>query len=612
MASIRRLQHEVQVGGMDQRRDGFFDPWQNNAIEALRHHRLWAVSAPTGSGKSVVQAALLSLHPNKNLWIAPQSVILSSISKPVNLQLASGECITWRSHPELRFIEEGRVGERLVNFLTSTTTGSVTAVCTTPSANTLFRTLRNTDRLGLLTDVGTAWDEGHHSENDPQNINRTGETIQWLVEHGRGPVGASTATWFRTNLNEMLPRGGQDFSWFTYPMHRYLANMRYLRNIEIGFLIGTPEQALDAMLCESMARTMVHIPPPNSRYAEGTKEEQLARLLQVCGPSVQEGAFRRHTRRIDGRIRNLRTSDLVTIGGRDGEGGRKRAHMQALSGHPPDVTFALYLGMEGYDDPGLQRGLLIGARNSPITRLQCLGRLLRDCAGKTWVQFWIVVPPLVNRADAATYLTDIIGQMADMEWRIRPALLNYDVRPEDVDNGTEEDDSFNMGEAVRDLIGEHLRHPSANLDEIARRVVRDQGVVDEQAYAEELLDRVRRLARAISADELPGVPLVEGVLGNLERLSVELTSSTLLQMRARCGWELNITRNDIMTAIQRYYEETGRWPNRNRSEPVPELPEVTWLQMHGAACRLGESLDLLVDEVHELLRPQERRRHTSG
>jgi len=593
MTRARRVATHVKVGGREVRRVGYFDHWQDRAIERLRGKRLWAISAPTGSGKSAVQTSLLSMYAGKSLLVAPQSLILGSLCRPMDLKLRSGERVVWS--PALTVIEQNSSVDRVTAFLEQKTDGSATCVCTTATLSAVYKHLVATERLGLLRDVGVSFDEAHHAENDLHERNRQGEVLEWLVRHGRGPVGASTATWFRTNLNEILPERGT-WTWYRHAMQDYLAGLRYLRDITVGFVVGEPERALHEMLADGLYRSIVYVPPPGTRYGRGTKAEQLERLLQVCGPFQEAHPFRVHKRRQGGRTVSFRSSDLVTIDGRDGKDGRKRGHIDRVRADPPEIIFALYLGMEGYDDPSLQRGLLIGARNSSVMRLQALGRLLRDVPGKTWAEFLITIPPLVGILDARTYLTEIVAILADMDWRIRPARVEYDVRDE------EERERFDMQRAMEALLGEVLKHPAIaerDLKALAASVVRDQKVADEGAYVDDVLERLQRIGQSVSASELPGVSMAHEALGALERLSTTLTQKSLLQMRAACGYELNLSTTEIRAAVRRYKEECGRWPNRKTGEPVPGLEGVSWLQMHGAACSRGSSLDLVVDEVRE-------------
>jgi hypothetical protein len=590
----RRISTQVKVGGSDVRRDGYFDVWQDQAIERLHGCRLWAIAAPTGSGKSAVQTALLSMHPGKSLLCAPQSLIVGSLARPMDLKLRNGQRIVWA--PALTVIECEQTVAQVIAFLKERAQGSSTCVCTTATLAWVYRKLGEMGERSLLRDVAVSFDEAHHSENDLRDRNRLGEMLEWLVRHGRAPVGASTATWFRSNLNEILP-DRDAWTWYRHSMQAYLGGLRYLRDVTLGFVVGTPERALGEMLSEGIYRTIVHVPPPGTRYGTGTKDEQLARLLRVCGPFVDEHPFRVHRRKVGDKLVRFRSSDLVTIEGRDGATGRKRAHIESVRGAPPEVIFALYLGLEGYDDPSLQRGLMIGARNSSVMRLQALGRLLRDVAGKTWVDFAIVVPPLDDPKAARTYLTEIVAILADMDWRIRPARLEYDVRTDE-----ELAEMFDMERAAREVLDEVLRRPRVaerDLQALAASVVRGQKVDDEKWYVDQVLARLRRIGRAVSAGDLPGVAMHDDVLGALDRLSTTLTQQSLLQMRAACGYDLNLRLGDIRAAVRRFQQENGRWPNHKTSDPVPGLKGVSWLQLHGAACSQESSLDLVVDEVRE-------------
>jgi hypothetical protein len=166
---------------------------------------------------------------------------------------------------------------------------------------------------------------------------------------------------------------------------------------------------------------------------------------------------------------------------------------------------------------------------------------------------------------------------------------------------------------ARETLKEILRQPAMarhDLDALVASVLRGQHIDDERWYVNEVLSRLQRIARSVSASDLPGVAFDEGVLGALDRLSTTLTQQSLLQMRAACGYDLDLSLADIRTAVRHFHEENGRWPNYRTSDPVPGLDGVSWLQLHGAACRQESSLDVAVDMVRE--QDAHYRRRASG
>ena len=137
---------------------------------------------------------------------------------------------------------------------------------------------------------------------------------------------------------------------------------------------------------------------PNSRFAVGDKFDQLERLLNVCGDYKNDPSnlFREHDRN-GKQFRSMDWVDDEDLALRDA---RKAAHFAALKSCPPELMFCMRLGIEGYNDLSLQRGLMFGPRRPMGMRYQALGRLLRDYIGKNWVSYFTVVPEAVDRTEA--------------------------------------------------------------------------------------------------------------------------------------------------------------------------------------------------------------------
>ncbi len=628
-----RISAEFTVGGRRvRRRDGYFDLWQDRFVRWAEGRRVWALSGPTGSGKGVVLRARQALTTQrKGLIITPNTVTFGSLRRPLHLRLRDGQMIDWE--PRL-VIAPPNTTDQLINFLDDErTTERGTVICTNQTANYTFRALRDNGRLDLLHGLETSIDEIHWS--DEEEKNRINEFLTYLIEHGRGNVGVATATWNRHNLHQILPHADLfRANFFTYPMHEYLAGMRFLRRIIVGFMFGTPEQVLRQHLDDGLQRLITWFPQPNSRFATGTKFEQLESLLRICGPFTQgtRDPFRHHLRRHNGHTQRIRSLDWVDDSDDDARKLREEQHLELLDTYPPDVMFCLRKGLEAYDDSTLQRGLMLGARESLVIRMQSLGRLLRDAEGKEWISYYTVVPPITDRDEARNYLVDIVVSMCSFGWRIRPASITYDApkdeesvrptggrpvtTPEPQGEEEEEDEppyddrreGVDVDAAVRGAMNEHLRNPRVNFREILRNVLQDQ---NQSAYTDELLDQLSQVSRAVSSAEMPhGVHFDQNIEGDIERFCTVITSQTLLSVRASHGYDLGLTRTQIETAIWRHYQETGRWPNERTPGAVAGHTNLTWWQMAGGSDQLGHRFEVLVDSVRE--RRVGRSRRSSG
>ena len=237
-------------------------------------------------------------------------------------------------------------------------------------------------------DLAVNIDEAHHScapgeaseddLRDAEECNGLGTFVSDWLERQPGPLTLTTATWFRQiRIAIVPPEHYHRFSRYTHSIVDHLAGMEHLRQVEIRFLIGAPEECLKQLQQEDRhANTLVYLRP----VAPGRDKLDELRQYQECLGLTEADCV-----------------DLVTPAGRRH---RKDALTASIRSGQRNLTaprlanwlFALMLGREGFDFPALQRSAVMGPRSSMQTVMQMLGRLLRDHPQKTKVQFNIVLP----------------------------------------------------------------------------------------------------------------------------------------------------------------------------------------------------------------------------
>lgn len=399
---------KIPVGGnpeVDQTFKGakVFRRWQSTAFKYLYKKLLRIVVAPTASGKSLLIIALVLKdlqdgRAQKGIVSVPQSIIASGFDGGLKLKLPGGQIVTWT--PGHRLIETTNIVERIRSFLVTPLAVNKLnperiLICSHAALVAYHSkyhgpTATNPNDWSDYREVAISIDEAHHSRapgeeseedaRDAEACNRLGQFVSDWLDRKPGPLTLTSATWFRTDRIAIVPPTRYDeFARYTHTMIDFLRSHQHLKEIEIRFLSGEPEDCVAQIQCEDpRANTLVYlrpVGPGRDKFDDLTKLVQRLQLSKSKIVDLVEPIGR--DRRKDELLKSIKAGewDLKL------NGTRKK-----------NWLFALMLGREGFDLPALQRSIVIGPRAALQVTLQMLGRLLRDHPGKTKVQFNIVLP----------------------------------------------------------------------------------------------------------------------------------------------------------------------------------------------------------------------------
>lgn len=560
-------------------RQGVFDlrtrDWQADCFTKLRNRRTASrikLKAPTASGKTTVLKALSWVDVNaghQSIIAVPQHIVGGSFTRggKSTLVLPNGQEVTWEVSEALLGVSD--TIERASRWLQSKKPGIL--LTTHQTLSILYSRLEASKKLSLLKDVSVYVDEAHHLRTDETAekedlANKIGACIRWLARHGTGRIVLASATWMRRDLGQILP---VDITWvmYEYRIEDYLADLKFLKNIYIRFLSLSLGEAVGQALEGGAKHLIAYLPPVNSRHARGRhKQEHVNEILDVLGAHTEDGGVRHHRRG----SRALRSVDLVTEHGRDGADGRKSVLLKLIEDQlDPEVVITLKIGIEGYDQPSLDHGVLDGPRDSLQQVGQVLGRLLRDYEGKESIYLDIVVDPeLANSTEGYGEFIRVLTLALVLDWALQPPRLN--------------DDDIDIDKLGSDLSKALVRDPVGAAKDPAGLV---KGILDKlgqkPAAEADVAAIVRRLHdfshHIISQTTSEVSPDVQGspIRGMLDSMSTHLTSMTFRELRVKLKLGLDLDEREVRTAIKRHRRETGKWPAIS-NKPVPGHEGVVW------------------------------------
>lgn len=623
----------VEAGGVIRLRG-----WQGQAYEALRGRLQAIMLAPTSAGKSVAIKAIavdeLRRHPRAKVIVAvPQYVIASSFGREV-IRLPDGSVETF--DVDVNLINVCASVDALVAFVNGGPADGRVCVCTHQTlvlAHAKFMRGHKGKR-SPWEGVCLFIDEAHHSRAEDGDDggetvdearkanNKLGQLVAHWVKAKPGNILLTTATWFRKELEDIVPRAALDeFSRFVLPMHEHLAQMNWVREIAIRFLIGKPEDAIRALRDERTAKTVMWMPHVASPYVRraGGKYAALASYLDALGAESVSDEWT-VTR---GKVRVM---DLVTEAGR---AARRDAFMLAVSSGKqlvarslsrvkdhqamttgerascvsaarqaakgtPDFLVALGMAKEGFDWPEASRGICIGERGSLVDIMQMMGRVGRDYPGKRCVEFNIVLPytgeekadPEMVRSYLKAFMTMMAAEIVlTGSWPKRKTADGA----ESVDDVDVMRNATALSEAVVDTV---IRNPDASADDMIRGAVTASGIEADEDHARDigtmlrrmLSSRSARMAAEIAADG-GRVDVVEGDLGAVGMVAALLGHANLRKMRDDLGMRSNLSEDMISAWVDEHIKATGTFPS-TKSGIVPG-GVVTWKVIDNAL-RFGD------------------------
>jgi superfamily II DNA or RNA helicase len=430
---------------------------QREAFKKLRHALLGMLTCPTGSGKSwtllgLAWDAVESDSQARSIIIAPQCQIVAGsfdYEKKKFHDVRFGDkpgkdVFSFRACRVARGSENNALDE-VRNFLTASPSKLPERrmlVCTHTSLVQVFRELQLSHPKvwrKFWRKVHLFCDEAHHgkymvfdkvqNESDykdqiAQARNGLGEVFNFYIEYGLkkssdrpGRLLLVSATFMRSDAYEIVDRKWLEgpeaiFTEYEQTIPEYLDSMEHLKEISLGFIVGSPEKAIQHIYGQSTRNTVIYTPQTQSPLCDGyylrgapdesglpIPEARKYRMLGRYEPAVGELVRR------DGHVKVLRCSngkqvrllDLVTPKGRI----PRTAWMRKVLNdkdlwtrglNPFSLILAMGLCQEGFDWPWLERVLVIGHRWALNVRLQILGRLLRDTPGKKSAEFLVNLP----------------------------------------------------------------------------------------------------------------------------------------------------------------------------------------------------------------------------
>lgn len=598
--------------------------WQKQAIDKLRGSPRRLMSAPTGSGKSLVVESL-GLHDlalgRKVIVAVPQLAIGRGYEREL-IEL-DGEHREWNPAIHVHAADV----RSIVRFLVDppATSGSGRTIVCTHLALVMAAEQLNLAATDPWKDVSLFLDEAHHAmalvkvagrrRRAPRSLeNALGAIVNHYLRAGSGPLTLVTATWMRTDNGAIVPASQLGaFERYHRGFDEHMKDMRHVRSLEIRFLIGVATECLETLFRErhpSELKTVVWHPAPGSHLLDrqGGKQGALAKYRKVTGWCPRRtGVWDRH--QFDGKP--FTAVELIEEGDRRdvamdrllaGIDAQKRAMREHRDTGPemrrtPDVVWALNLLREGSDYPALARGILMAPRGAMIDTLQMLGRLLRDFPNKERVEFNIILPiegPAVapTAEQVSKYLKYMMASLL-VEWQFRGfGLGSLRVTEEERRQLLLLERSDVQQQLASDIVDAAVRCVDAGLApaEEAERIADD--VTDRGRSMAGLSPGSRKIVKQRLKQMLVGRTV--GSASDVDVFDVEATLvGRLRSFVGRFGYDdfrklregLNrtttLTIEQVHAAMKRFHDEHGRWPGLREPNEPADLGG-TWLRINAA------------------------------
>lgn len=443
--------------------DGYFElsDIQKEGFDLLHKQKNCSIVAPTGCGKSWLICALLAykLHNNTNLRgiiSVPQRNIGVGF-KEAKFKLPTGENIDW--HPSHFYCngDDGNV-TALINFLKKENDNSISDrvfICTHQTLVIAFAKLKDLNRTDLLENLVVWIDEGHHvsaelveDDFDSINANRIGDfVIYCLKEINNSSINLATASFFRGDQSSILPAGYEnEFVKFSVPIDRYLESMKHLKSLSFNYILSNEpyEKIIERLYKDHVGKSIIYIPHVSSKYTLQNKYTQTKNIIKT----IKRG-------------RRLNVVDLVTEIGRD----ERRELIGDGKNSKIDAIVSLGMFKEGSNWINADRAIVLGPRNSLVEVVQILGRLLRDCPGKSHVEFCMVLPFSLEQSDKEKFRDNLnefqksVFLSMLVENIINPVKIQSFEKKEKSKSSKDESTNY----SAVDYLSEHIRDESKRL-----------------------------------------------------------------------------------------------------------------------------------------------------
>lgn len=369
------------------------------------------IKAPPASGKS---RALMFIGLDKLYNQGRKKVIVAVPERSIGASFAPtplskfGFFADWDIKPENNLTMPGSDAGKVDAFIRFLEGPDTTLVCTHATLRFAFERLAPQDFDGMVLAI----DEFHHVSANVE-ASRLGSLLHDLIEKSDVHIVAMTGTYFRGDTIPVLsPEDEAKFTPVAYNYYDQLNGYQYLKSLGIGhhFYQGRYTDAIGEVL-DTDKKTIIHIPSINSGESTKDKFDEVGRILDAIGSveGVEPETGILLVRREDGRL--LRVADLV-----DDSDQKKRAETLTYLAHTAqserdavDVVIALGMAKEGFDWPFAEHALTVGYRASLTEIIQIIGRVTRDCEGKTHAQFTnLIAEPDASQDETSVTVNNVL------------------------------------------------------------------------------------------------------------------------------------------------------------------------------------------------------------
>jgi hypothetical protein len=505
--------------------------WQEEAFKQLYNERYCQINAPTGSGKTTAERWITfnKLTENwklRSIIAVPQEIIshgfketfISDGNKIIKSEILNAHNLCEKGFSDLKLdaikqffkIKFGKL-EMLSERVLLISHDRLVA---------FYKWCVKTDNLSLFNDTIVTIDEGHHIRAS-EDLNGLGSVVRGLMSKTNAQLFLTSASWFRGDKMSCLGDLKNKFSRFDLPIDRFLKD--YFApgsTVTMSVLLSDPnhpEEILDAIeKSKGIKKTIAWLSPVASYQTKivGGKYDLAKKIL-------------------NGRTDYL---DLVE----DNVTHRKKVKKTIAERKNTHIyTLAQCMGIEGYNDVALERGIIIGSRNSYTQVVQMLGRLLRPWGTEKHIELYIVIPK-TNRTTAEDfneqtneYFKTIMLLLLINDEIIMPTLHVYD-RKTLTNIGLDLNETADIVSKICDRYIKAIDDKdNTSLDAISAVLNEEFGDRFNESEIDELIDSTQRIFSAWNQQITGGtVDVTNDPLGFLKCLSADFGYDSLQKMRA--------------------------------------------------------------------------------
>jgi superfamily II DNA or RNA helicase len=373
-------------------------PWQEDCFKKLLDKRLWIVTAPMASGKTLLICALAykKLCRNKDLRViisVPQTIIADGFASD-KFELPSGEHVNWTVSTRNDLCSANRdpvsnsTIQHTLHWLKRPASFEMEDRVLLCAHATLAEAYGK--EPGAFKNVLVIIDEAHHAlcmDNHSLCIqNRLGALITHAAINGI-ELGLTTATFFRSDAADIVPAKYLSmFERYRLGFPEFLENIRPFGHFSYDFILYAASwlPMLKRLFRQRVGKTIVYVPAVNSGSSIGKHCEVALVLKAIAGkdkPVIKDAD--KPVMRVQRGGSWVKVVNLVEEANR---GAKKealfRAHRSGKAG-AVDVIIALNMFREGANWEWADREIIIGPRNSIVDLLQTIGRLFRRPKNRT-------------------------------------------------------------------------------------------------------------------------------------------------------------------------------------------------------------------------------------